>query len=100
MSIIIPRCSRRQIKNRIFAKLLNGGTVTERRDSPKARLWDELAEKGIVSTYPGKNGLMIILLSRGNGTSFKPLYKPAAARSSNHLRNWSFVRSLARSKGQ
>ena len=87
-----------RIKDRMLAKILNGGTVTVRRDDPRAHLWDELAAKGIVSTEGTKRGLMKI--SRGNGKSFKPLYKPAAAGSSQHLRNWSLIRTSARARGQ
>jgi hypothetical protein len=87
-----------RIRDRTLAGILKGGTITVRRDDPRAQLWDELAAEGIVSTELTKKGLMKI--SRGNGKSFKPLYKPAAAGSSQHLQNWSLIRKSARAKGQ
>jgi hypothetical protein len=40
------------IRKKTLTKVLNGATVTERRDSPRARGWDELAAKGICEHAP------------------------------------------------
>jgi hypothetical protein len=87
-----------RIKDRTLAKILKGMSITVRRDDPKAHLWDELAAKGIVSTELTKKGL--VKISQGSGKNLKPLYKPAAAGSSQHLRYWSLLRTSARAKGQ